>query len=212
MIVEENVRLKMQIIKDIPFDQDPVDVDAAMDAKRIGNRIKKIRKEKGRTKSWLAETIGISSNMLQKYENGQRKPKIERLKQIAQALGVETIALANPIMTSTVGSMYALFEFEEEFGLSMVEKDGHVYLHFSSDGTSSINEFVETWYKKKQNISLRMNVTNSEEKEKINSEYNNWKWTFPKSIYRNPSREEKIKEKEALEKRIEQLKKELNDK
>lgn len=60
-----------------------------------------IRKNKtGTKKSWtyskkLADILGTSQQNLAQYENGKRKPKIETLKRIASALGVEVEDLAD---------------------------------------------------------------------------------------------------------------------
>ncbi len=85
----------------------------------------------------LAKSVGISQDMLQKYENGQRKPKTSRLKEIAGVLGVSTLALTDPVLTTYDGSMYALFELEEKHGLSLVEKDGEIYMMFKEERTRS---------------------------------------------------------------------------
>lgn len=48
--------------------------------------IQRIRKEKGLTQAELAKKAGLSEISIRKYENGDRKPKIETLQRIASAL------------------------------------------------------------------------------------------------------------------------------
>ena len=44
-------------------------------ASRIGNRIRRIRTERGMSRAELGEKIGLCQNRVQQYENGRRKPK-----------------------------------------------------------------------------------------------------------------------------------------
>lgn len=59
----------------------------------VGERIKKIRLEKGLTQKQLAEKCGIDSANLRKYESGRQNPKIETVEKIANALGVNPMLL-----------------------------------------------------------------------------------------------------------------------
>ena len=59
----------------------------------IGEKIRAIRKSKGITQKDLAVAMGVSASMIGQYEVGIRSPKIETLKKIAQALGVDVNAL-----------------------------------------------------------------------------------------------------------------------
>lgn len=53
-----------------------------------GERIKLKRKEAGLTQKQLGERIGVSGAMIAQYENGLRRPKIETLRRIANALEI----------------------------------------------------------------------------------------------------------------------------
>lgn len=55
----------------------------------IGERIKKIREEKGMTQQQVADKIGISYQNVSQYERGIRTPKSSSLRKIADALGVD---------------------------------------------------------------------------------------------------------------------------
>ena len=47
---------------------------------RIGELIKKYRKERGITQLELSQASGVNFSLLRNYEIGNRKPKIEQLK------------------------------------------------------------------------------------------------------------------------------------
>lgn len=59
----------------------------------IGERIKKARKKAGLTQKALADKLGIPYQGISQYERGVRKPKLETLDRIAEALGVNFLDL-----------------------------------------------------------------------------------------------------------------------
>nr|MCR5564553.1 helix-turn-helix domain-containing protein [Gammaproteobacteria bacterium] len=56
--------------------------------KEFGNRLRKIRKERGFSQAELAETIQISIQSLSYYENGKVLPALDYLHDIAAILNV----------------------------------------------------------------------------------------------------------------------------
>lgn len=54
----------------------------------IGEKLRDIRKEKGFTQKELGNMLGITPQMIAQYESGKRKPKLETLQRIAEALGI----------------------------------------------------------------------------------------------------------------------------
>lgn len=54
----------------------------------IGNNIKKIRLEKNIKQKELAQKLNVSASMIAQYESGERTPKLETVRKIAEALGV----------------------------------------------------------------------------------------------------------------------------
>lgn len=199
------------IIVENPFGQDPADFDDEKAAYRVGHRIRKIREARNMTLTELARKIDISADMLQKYENGKRKPKTERLKDIAYALKVSSLALTDPILTSYCGVMFALFELEEKHSLSIEKIDGRIYLTFSGSSYNTINKLIEKWYEKKESVKARMEGASEEEKKALKQEYFDWEWTFPKALVWKPSRDDKEKEREMLERRLKQIIEELKN-
>ncbi len=193
------------------FGQDPADFNDDRAAYRIGQRIRKIREARHISIADLARQIGTSADMLQKYENGQRKPKTDRLKDIAYVLNVSSLALTDPVITSYVGAMFALFELEEKHNMSLIEQDGKVYMTFSGIPNHPLNDCLRKWYKEKESVRIRMEGATEKEKELLQQEYNDWEWTFPDAISWKPSRRDKEREKEALEKRLKELTEELKN-
>lgn len=61
----------------------------------IGKEIRRFRLEKGLTQKQLGELCGMADSAIRKYESGKIIPKIETLKRIAQALGVDVYSLAD---------------------------------------------------------------------------------------------------------------------
>ena len=61
--------------------------------KVLGSRVAHLRKELGLTQIQLAETLGISQQMVASYEVGRRRIPVSMLPSLAQALKVQTDAL-----------------------------------------------------------------------------------------------------------------------
>ena len=63
-------------------------MSAVLNKKDLGNRIRKIRKEKYMTQFTLAEEIGVSPNFLGDVERGVKSPSLETIVCIANVLDV----------------------------------------------------------------------------------------------------------------------------
>lgn len=91
--------------------------------KKIGLKIKQIRKSWGLSQSELAERIGISFQQIQKYEKGSTRISVMRLMEISKALGVNITAF-----------------FEEEEGIPRVSDFASRY-HSGGDPPKTIQPF-----------------------------------------------------------------------
>ena len=60
-----------------------------------GNTIKQLRESRKLTQAELAQTIGVSSKTVSKWETGKGMPDISLLQPLAQALGISVIELMN---------------------------------------------------------------------------------------------------------------------
>ena len=188
-----------------PFGKDPIDFNNETAADRIGARIRSIRNAKGMSQAELGEKIGLNADRVQKYENGARKPKEDMLKLIAEALGVSTLALADPVLTSYIGAMFAMFELEHTFNLKIgkAPDDQPPGFCLSVDFKDGMYEYMEEWYKAYTKMQSDLEIASSdEERKEIVDTYHNWEWTYPRGIV---DQAEKDLQKERLKKKIEEL-------
>ena len=187
------------------FGKDPVEFNDETSADRVGARIRNIRMAKGLSLAELGEKVGLNADRMQKYENGARKPKRDMLKKIAEALGVSTLALADPVTTSYIGAMYAMFELERNFNMKIKPTDeDHVPgMCLTVDFKDSLYEYMKDWYEVYAQMKSDLEVANSEEeKTEIIKSYHNWEWTFPQGIV---DKTEKNLEKARLKRKIAEL-------
>ena len=194
----------MLIVKN-PFGQDPMDFDNETAADRVGNRIRNVRVARGLSQAELGEMIGLNADRVQKYENGARKPKSNILKKFADALEVSTLALSDPVTTSYLGAMFAMFEMEENFNMRIKQgPDNDVTeMCLTVDISDHLYDFMEEWYREYTDTQeLLKGVTSEAEREEILKAYQMWKWTFPESIVK---RTETNLQKQRLKKKIEEL-------
>ena len=190
-----------------PFGQDAADFNEETSADRIGRRIRAIRVEKGLSQAELGEAMGLTADRIQKYENGARKPKFDMLKQFAYVLGVETIALMDPVVSNYIGAMFAFFEMEELYELE-VKKDGAKYsLQFGNGITGTMNDYLKEWYEERETVRTRMENATEEEQETILREYHEWEKTFPKALC---DKTEKALQKARLKNTIAELQEKLD--
>ena len=70
-----------------------------------GERIRQARKNAGLTQAELAHKLGISAAGIAQWENDLRNPKIETVKKIADALGVEAWTLVDPAVAGQSGAV-----------------------------------------------------------------------------------------------------------
>lgn len=157
---------------------------------RIGDRIRKIRKEKGLSQASLGSLVGLSADRIQKYENGARRPKHDLLDKIAEAMGVSPLALMEPTTTSPVETMFALFDLENIFDMEIEKITDHQppVMCLKAEFGSSMYNYMEEWYEVRRHTQARITAaTSNEEKEEILKSYHNWQWNFPHEDYENVS-------------------------
>lgn len=172
----------MAIFSTVPGGEDFADICEDKSGARIGARIKRIRETREMTRAQLGALVGLDQNRVQQYENGKRKPKMELLKKFANALGVETIALMDPMIESYVGAMHALFQMEEKLDLKIVYKDGCYCLQFGDGKFDGMNNYLRRWYEVRRELDEAMpNLTDEERKKKI-FDYNMFEWTYPDAV------------------------------
>ena len=195
----------MIMTKNIFDPSDPLKLAEETSASRIGSRIREIRKSRGLKPAELGGAVGVTGDRIQKYENGVRKPKIDILKKIASELGVNPFAIADSTSFSYIGAMFVLFDMEKNFNLEPGMIDGEICLRIKPYDT--FYEYIEEWYNEYSGIVNALELAKTdEEKEKILSEYREWKWTFPNAI---TDRTGKDMKKQQIKSKIEELQDEL---
>lgn len=188
-----------------PFGEDLMDIYEESEADRIGTRIRTIRKARGLSQAELGDRVGLNADRIQKYENGARKPKADMLKKIAVALDVCTLALIDPVTTTYIGAMYALFEMERSFNIKVGKSsDDHFpELYITVDPKDEFYNYLEEWYKEYKQMTSDMEVASSdEEKKEIMDSYNDWKWNFP---FKAADKTEIAQKKIRIKRKIEEL-------
>lgn len=145
----------------------------------IGARIKRIRNIRGMTQKELGIALGYGAKSadvrIAQYESGKRIPKEDVVDKLSSILSVSPEALQIPDIESYYGLMFTLFEFEEEFGLTIDKMDDTVCLHLDHKNSLSyltILEMLNEWYHKKKD--LENGIISIEE-------YTDWKLNYPHS-------------------------------
>lgn len=163
-----------------PINQDPVDFIDATAANRIGARIREIRIARGLTQHELGEKIGLSADRVRQYETGYRKPKTDMIKAIASALEVQPLALIDPVATNYLGAVYAMFELEKLYDLTLTEADGIYSLQFKSEKSQALVKYLQVWYEAFNIYKADLKHTrNTEEEAAALNKYNCFKWSLP---------------------------------
>ena len=57
-------------------------------SKRLGENLRRIRKEKGMTQEDICDALGLDRGYISSIENGKRNPTLSTLKKLADALKV----------------------------------------------------------------------------------------------------------------------------
>lgn len=95
------------------------------DAKKAtGELIRELRKAKGMSQMGLAELLDVSYQQIQKYEKGASSISVDRLRQIAQALGVPASAffLSDRGMVAETPAAYGKLTDEEQLLLQLFRR------------------------------------------------------------------------------------------
>lgn len=137
---------------------------------KSGEKIQKIRELKNVSRKQLASLCGMSEFTLRNYELGVSKIPLKQLVIISDKLGVNINALSNPTAADTFVSIaHILFDFEDEFGLTVSQEDG--FLCIRADELTT-NNFLLEWYTMKEKL---------ERGEITRKEYDMWRYNYPTS-------------------------------
>ena len=201
---------------------DEIDSQAA---KRVGERIRSIRKDRHLSQSELGQLVGMSADRIQKYENGARKPKNELLSKIAQALDVSPLALTDPNIATPEGVMHAFFEMIGLYDINIRKEPNNAGYRLTikdSEKSHQLNDYLNNWCAFQNDIDNKLSALPSyndarTDNEKNNfltktreiiSEYQNYQYQFPREYNNqnstpthNMSLDEQIKQLSSLYKK-----------
>lgn len=88
------------------------------DILNTGEKIKQARKKAGITQKELGKKLKVSQAMIGQYESGKRKPKLETLDKIADALGADVWDLYEDFELKTVQHVH---ESEQEYTENLIK-------------------------------------------------------------------------------------------
>lgn len=161
------------------INQNPIDYIEETSADRIGARIREIRLARGLTQAELGDKVGLSADRVRQYETGYRKPKADMIKAFASALEVQPLAMIDPVATEYLGAVYALFELEKIYDLSLIHEDGVYSLQFRSEKSQKLVRYLEVWHSALDLYKSELSKThNTKEAEDALKKYNLFKWSL----------------------------------
>jgi transcriptional regulator with XRE-family HTH domain len=122
----------------------------------VGQRIRKIREDKGIKQNALARFAGVSGNTLYLIEHGERNPSLSTLERIAGALGVHTSELFPKDLTAINLPPVRSFALEtvEANVIEAVRPKSRVELN------ESIEKLLANHYSESDLLELRRNSLN----------------------------------------------------
>ena len=137
----------------------------------IGRRIKRMRLMRKITQKELGEAVGFApenaKDRISQYESGRRTPKDELTNSIAKALNVSTAIIGKYDIATPEGLLCTLFELEDLYGVSLLEREGHFYFRLIKP--TGADKLIARWYGKKKAL-FRGLITKDE--------YDNWKYRW----------------------------------
>lgn len=194
------------LVKDNPFETETIDLQNENAPKRVGYRIRTARLARGMNQAELGDLVNLNSDRIQKYENGVRSPRPELLRQIADALEVNVLALTDPVISSYMNIMYGLFELENYYGIKLEKGDMKYCLTIDSE--NGLYKYLEDWYQEYDSIQLSLRAASTEqEQEEVMERYLDWKRNYPNGVSES---EVKKVQKQKIRDQIEALQEQLN--
>lgn len=150
----------------------------------LRKRIREFRKLRGLTQKELGDLCGVNESTIRNYELGNRYPDEEALANIADKLGVDIHALADPDPSTPAGALHMLFDLENDYGLSPKMIDGQVHLVLSDSSDKNADPEVQLQRLQfKEALSLWCHIREVCDKGTIlDEEYEDWKLRYPDHI------------------------------
>ncbi len=146
----------------------------------IGERINFFRRLHNYTQKELGELLGFSAKTcdvrVAQYETGDRVPKEDMLKKIANIFGISLSALQIPDISNWVKRMHLFFAMEDKYGAEIRKIDGEYYLRIEAADaketaiTGVRNAILQEWVDKYSAL---------QKGEITKAEYDKWRYNYP---------------------------------
>lgn len=109
-----------------------------------GEKIKQARKEAGLTQKELGDKLGITYQQIGQYENGKRKPKLETLQRIADALEIEMLSLlTKEYITQTDITQKDFHDWIDTLGETKSDRINELFDNLNEEGQDKAIDLVE---------------------------------------------------------------------
>ena len=174
----------------------------------LGDKIRKYRTLKGFTQKELGEKCQLNESTIRNSELGNRYPDEVTLHTIADALGIDQHALADPDPTNVFGAIQILFDLEERYGLTPQFVNGEVHLvqRPLKEDAPLIDEL--NYLQMKQSLRLWNYIRKvCDDGNLLDEEYSEWKSLYPDYI--ETDKQFGYAEDPEIEKRIEEVSAEI---
>lgn len=151
-----------------------------------GAKIRKIRLMKNISAKAIGKACGVNDMAVRNYELGQRQPNEQKLRDIADCLGVNISSLYDRKIESYIDVMHILFEMEVDYGIYPCDLEKYPCISIISKDDTLI-ECFRRWKKKREEWENQV-ITDED--------YINWKNAFPDNLeeytYSEDSKKENI--------------------
>ena len=81
----------------------------------VGQKIRFFRDLRGYTQAELGEMVGLPGDRIRQYETNVRTPKLDKLREIADALDVDVAAISYVDIGDDEHIMQIIFELEDQY-------------------------------------------------------------------------------------------------
>ncbi len=123
----------------------------------IGDSIRIYRKKAGLSQKELAHLSGLSETVINNYENGRRKPKLETIVKIASALHTEVYCLLDPCEKNINEFIFNLSETYKGF-TAYLAAAGYSVTYYSQDVYGSEDEIIKKVFEHELDRSQLQNI------------------------------------------------------
>lgn len=149
----------------------------------LGDKIRKYRTARGLTQKELGEKCQLNESTIRNYELGNRYPDEVTLHTIADALGIDQHALADPDPTDVFSAVQILFDLEDLYGISPEIIDGQVHLVQRPLKNDASPAAELKYLQMKQSLRIWSHIRKvCDDSDLLDEGYSDWKSLYPDYI------------------------------